>query len=71
MGRLQLGKKFKQIIQSDQFQQASAGAVKGALGSLQSRDASTNINNRMNEPIPKEYIVALAVIISALISRGR
>ena len=67
MGRLQLGKKFKQIIQSDQFQQASAGAVKGALGSLQSRDASTNIN----KPIPKEYIVALAVIISALISRGR
>ena len=43
MGRLQLGKKFAQIIQSDKFQQAAQGAAKGAFGSLQSTSASTSV----------------------------
>jgi hypothetical protein len=71
MGRLQLGKKFGQIIQSDKFQQAAQGAAQGALGSLQSSPASTSVQTvaAQKEPFPKEYLVAAAIIIAALVGR--
>ena len=71
MGRLQLGKKFGQIIQSDKFQQAAQGAAQGALGSLQSSPASTSVQTvaARKEPFPKEYLVAAAIIIAALVGR--
>ena len=72
MGRLQLGKKFKQVIQSDKFQQAAQGAAQGAIGALQSSPASTSIQTVQAQPepkIPKEFIVAAAIIIAALVGR--
>ena len=73
MGRLQLGKKFAQIIQSDKFQQAAQGAAEGAFGSLQSTSASTSVKTvkEKKEPFPKEYIVAAAIVIAALIGGRR
>lgn len=73
MGRLQLGKKFGQIIQSDKFQQAAQGAARGALGSLQSTEATTSVKTvaGMKEPFPKEYIVAAAIVLAALIGARR
>tara|TARA_R100000655_G_scaffold109751_2_gene165277 strand:- start:712 stop:930 length:219 start_codon:yes stop_codon:yes gene_type:complete len=71
MGRLQLGKKFGQVIQSDKFQQAAQGAARGALGSLQSTEATTDVQAvaARKEPFPKEYLVAAAIIIAALVGR--
>tara|TARA_Y100000114_G_scaffold79530_1_gene73236 strand:- start:247 stop:474 length:228 start_codon:yes stop_codon:yes gene_type:complete len=74
MGRLQLGKKFQQVIQSDKFQQAAQGAAQGALGALQSTSATTSIQSVQKQKtpaIPKEYIVAAAIVIAALIGARR
>lgn len=71
MGRLQLGKKFQQVIQSDKFQQAASGAAQGALGALQSTPASTSIMQVERQAIPKEYIVAAAIVVAALIGARR
>lgn len=75
-GRLQLGNKFRQVIGSQKFQEAAAGAARGAAGTLIPTDPSTEIQfapssaqvvSSSKMKIEKEYILAAAVIIAALI----
>lgn len=76
-GRRQLGNKFRQVIGSQKFQEAAAGAARGAVGTLIPADPSTDIQFAPSSAqvvstapkikIEKEYILAAAVIIAALI----
>ncbi len=77
-GRTQLGNKFRQVIGSQKFQEAAAGAARGAAGTLIPSDPSTEIKfapsqaqmvtqSQPKMKIEKEYILAAAVIIAALI----
>lgn len=60
-----LGKKLKQVLGSEKVQSVAQGAVSGALASIEKQKEQ----QEKKAEIRKEYIVAAAIIIAALLGR--